>query len=375
MADKFIDTPPAGADAWREVWVEDRRYAPPPSKAQPAISLLRRLFRRANQPEADRQRNFNVAVLDLLVDVRREIEALREAVRADIDAVQRDIRSADDVLAADIAKTAALIPVASMRNDALVAALDQKIETVAVRLRDLTNPVIQTTAAIPASPASAADFLYRRLEDGLRGSEREVREAVAPYVDLARHHQPLFDAGCGRGELLLACQEAGIAARGCDTNERSVADLAARGLDVRLAAIPGCFEGVADASLGSIAVMHVVEHIPVDSLFALYREAARTLKPGGLLMIETPNAESMFVTGSQFWRDPTHLAPRHPAALVLLGREHGFDVQEVLPVHEFPAGTAIATRPDDPPSLQRVIEAINGRLFAPQDLRLILRKG
>jgi hypothetical protein len=91
-------------------------------------------------------------------------------------------------------------------------------------------------------------------------------------------------------------------------------------------------------------------------------------------MIETPNAESLLVSASEFWRDPTHLAPRHPAALVLLGREYGFDVAEARAVHPLPEGTQIAHGPDDPPELRRVIDAINSRLFGPQDLRLILSK-
>jgi O-antigen chain-terminating methyltransferase len=120
--------------------------------------------------------------------------------------------------------------------------------------------------------------------------------------------------------------------------------------------------------------MHVVEHLPADVLFALFREAARALREGGLLMIETPNAESIAVSASDFWRDPTHLAPRHAAALTVLAREHGFAIDEVRAVHELPEGTRIPILPSDAPELQRIIHAVNDRLFAPQDLRLVLRK-
>jgi O-antigen chain-terminating methyltransferase len=119
--------------------------------------------------------------------------------------------------------------------------------------------------------------------------------------------------------------------------------------------------------------MHVVEHLPVDALLALFRESARVLRVGGLLMIETPNAESILAAASDFWRDPTHIAPRHPAALTVLAREHGFEIEEVRAVHELPEGAKIAMLESDPPQLQRVIHAVNDRLFAPQDLRLVLR--
>jgi O-antigen chain-terminating methyltransferase len=362
MDERFIDTPPAGADAWRELWNEDRRYRPRPSKHEWLLGFWRRLTRRAIEPDAERQKNFNVVLLDLLGDIRNEIAGLRSDLKNDLAALQSDVRNADETLARDIAQIRELIPISAKRNDALIAALDQKIETLAVRIRDVVNPVLN------ASPALQENFVYRRLEDYLRGTPD-----VAPYVALAKDYQPLFDAGCGRGELLLAARDAGITATGCDTNERSVADLKARGIDVALAGIPECFAGIANGSLGAIAALHVVEHLPVDALFALFREAARALRPGGLLMIETPNAESLLVGASDFWRDPTHIAPRHPAALTLLGREHGFSVDDVAAIHPLPEGTALAIAEDDPPALRRVVEAINARLFGPQDLRMILR--
>ncbi len=361
--EQFVDSPPAGAAAWRDIWRNDRRYR----SSRSWKSWLLRLVRRVTQPDADRQRDFNLAVLDLIDDFRREIEAARRDARTDVETLQRDVRQGDEALAGDLGRTRALIPVAAMRNDALIAALDQKIETLSVRIRDLLN---QPAGSSLQAAGSSSDFVYRRLEDSLRGSEAEVRDSVAHYAALAREHSPLVDVGCGRGELLSLVP----GARGFDTNERSVADLAARGLAATVAAIPECFASLADASIGSVAALHVVEHLPVDILFAFFRESARVLRDGGLLILETPNAESLLVSASEFWRDPTHLAPRHPAALVLLAREHGFAIDEVRAVHAFPEGTRIPILESDPPEVQRVVHAVNDRLFAPQDLRLIARR-
>jgi len=372
--DPFVNGPPAGAEGWREVWQADRRY--PPRGDNALWSFLRRLFRRATEPDAERQKNFNVTLLELLGDLRRDAEAIRADLRGDVASLQNDMRMADEAIAADVANVRGLIPMAARRNDALIAALDQKIETLAVRLRDVTNPLLAPppTPATSSSPTIASDFLYRRLEDNLRGSERDVRRDVQPYVDRARDAQPVLDVGCGRGEFLAACREAGIDARGFDTNERSVADLRGRGLAAEVAGVPECFAAFADGSIGAVLVMHVVEHLPVEILFSLFREAARALRVGGLLMIETPNAESLAVSASEFWRDPTHLAPRHPAALTLLGREYGFTIDDVQAIHPFPEGARLTIAESDPPELQRVVRAINERLFGPQDLRMILRR-
>ncbi len=362
--ERFVDAPPAGAEGWREVWEQDRQVRLRPGRGAWLTRLVRRLTRRALEPELERQKNFNLALLDLVRDLRGEIENVRRDLKADLASVQDDVRRADESLAAEIARIRELIPIAAKRNDALIAALDQKIETVAVRVRDATNPFV-TRDPRPAT----RDLLYRRLEDALRGTPD-----VQPYADLARGHQPLLDVGCGRGELLAACREAGIRAHGFDTNERSMADLRAHGLEASLAGVPECFASIEAASVGSIAAMHVVEHLPVDALFAFFAESARVLRPGGLLMIETPNAEAIAVSASDFWRDPTHLAPRHPAALVVLGREHGFDVDDVRAIHPFPEGNRFVAGEDDPPSLRRLVDALNERLFGGQDLRLILRR-
>ncbi len=358
--DRFVDAPPSGADGWRDVWEHDRRFRPRPARLEFLFRFFRRLVNRSVESEEERQRNFNVVLLDLIGDLRADIGRARDDLKRDIENVQRDVRVADEALAAELKKIHELIPVAAKRNDSLIAALDQKIETVAVRVRDATNPLVAS------SSAAAHDFLYRRLEDGLRGPVD-----VTGYVTLAREQQPVIDIGCGRGEFLIACRDAGIAARGFDTNERSVADLIGRGIEASVAGVPGCFAAIADASIGTIVAMHVVEHLPVEALFALFAEAARVLRPGGLLIIETPNAESIAVSASEFWRDPTHLAPRHPAALTLLGREHGFAIDDIRPIHPFPESNRFVAESEE---MRGLVEALNERIFGGQDLRLILRR-
>ncbi len=363
--ERWVDTPPAGAAGWADVWRENRRY-----RTRGTLqSFLAKVFRRGSAAELDRQRDFNLALLDLVDDVRAAIDSARNDARKDVYALQRDVQTGDQALARDLANVRERLPIASRRNDALVAALDQKIESIAARLRDVTTPILETEDRGPRTE----DFLYRRLEESLRGSEAEVRESLRAYLERARDHQPVVDVGCGRGEFLALCRENGVEARGFDTNERSVADLKQHGFDVKVAGVPECFDGVRDA--GTILATHVVEHLPVEVLLTFFRESARALRSGGLLIIETPNAESLLVTGSDFWRDPTHLAPRHPAALVLLGREHGFEVDELRAVHPFPDAARLASTADDPLPVRRLVDAINERLFGPQDLRLILRKG
>lgn len=78
-----------------------------------------------------------------------------------------------------------------------------------------------------------------------------------------------------------------------------------------------------DGSIGAITCMHVVEHLRDHS--NLFREAARLLKPGGLIYVETPGPKSLTTpsaTGAagktvtlNFFDDPTHVGVVETRAL------------------------------------------------------------
>jgi SAM-dependent methyltransferase len=356
--ERTVTKPPAGLEGWREVWREDLQFPEPATGLKGAVlRFVRKLVGRAALAERERQRNFNIALLELLEGERRQLAAATAEIQRELAAARIELD--------------ALLRVAVDRNDALLSAVDRKAETALARVRDLALPLLQPQA----SPAAAEEWLYRRLEEGLRGSEADVRAALAPYVDYARRHPaPVLDVGCGRGEFLELCRDAGIDAHGYDTNARSIADLQARGLNASVGAIPACLAAHADGSIGTILAAHVVEHLPVGALLELFAQAKRVLRAGGFLMLETPNAEALAVSASDFWRDPTHLAPRHVAALTLLAREYGFAVEQVQAVHPFTASRRLQVTEDDPPAMRRFADQLNEILFAPQDLRLVLRR-
>ena len=348
---RFIDSPPAGLEGWREVWKDDLRYRPETSPSffhRIARSLLLPLFRRVTRADQERQRNFNVAALELVTDLRQDIADLR-----------REVRFLQEQL-----------PIGVRRNDALVAALDQKIESVAGRVRDLTLPVLESAG----SATAPGQIVYRGLEDALRGSATETRQGMLDYVQKARGFEPILDVGCGRGEFLDLCLKEGLSARGIDANERSVASLRERGLDASVGMIPRDLEKIESGSIGAILASHVVEHLPSDDLIALFAEARRMLRAGGLLMLETPNAESVVMSATDFWRDPTHLAPRPAALLVTIARQFGFEVDEMRTISPYPAANLLRIDSGGPPQLQRALERLNEILFGDQNLRLVLKK-
>src|SRR5687768_512328 len=142
---EWIEKPPEGVAGWRQVWKENLRLRPEQSGAGLKRGIrgwIQRVVRSVSREDDERQRDFNLALLEMFEDVRREAEALHQ----DILTTTNDLRA----LGVEVQKFQELLPVAVQRNDALLAALDQKIETIAVRIRDITTKLIVGEKTSPA---------------------------------------------------------------------------------------------------------------------------------------------------------------------------------------------------------------------------------
>ena len=133
-----------------------------------------------------------------------------------------------------------------------------------------------------------------------------VRQARVWYLRFIPEPGDLLDVGCGRGEFLAAAAEAGHRVLGLDHDRAMLAE--ARELPVcerdaldYLQSTPDCYD--------SITAFHVIEHLAVPEAEALIRLAADRLRPGGRLIIATPNPGSLPTIAHEFWRDPTHVRP------------------------------------------------------------------
>ena len=120
------------------------------------------------------------------------------------------------------------------------------------------------------------------------GTERDNLHAhVLAWLDrLSPQRGTVLDVGCGGGRFLSLCQAKGWKAAGVEPSLEAVAFARRRGLEVHSQAWPAPV--IADESVEAVTFINVLDHLP-DPLEAL-REAARVLKPGGLLYIRVLNA-------------------------------------------------------------------------------------
>ncbi len=191
-----------------------------------------------------------------------------------------------------------------------------------------TTDIVATTSALPQAPAIIDDALYISLEDHFRGDKATVHQRQMEYLPYISHivsdQFPLIDLGCGRGEWLQVLKENHISARGIDSNSVCVAECTETGLSASLGELLDTLTQLPDGSCGSITMFQVLEHLPFDVVVNVLREARRVLIPGGVLIGEVPNSETLRVGASTFWIDPTHQRPLFPAVLAFLASSVGF---------------------------------------------------
>jgi O-antigen chain-terminating methyltransferase len=108
----------------------------------------------------------------------------------------------------------------------------------------------------------------------------------------------------------------------------------ARGLSARNIDAISFLRMLHDDSQAVVSGFHIAEHLPFEVLQTLIAEAHRVLRPGGLLILETPNAENFDVGTLAFHMDPTHNKPLPPGLLSFLPRYYGFARSKVMRLQE-----------------------------------------
>ena len=113
-------------------------------------------------------------------------------------------------------------------------------------------------------------------------------------------------------------------------------------------------------------------------MWRLITAAAEKLAEGGVLILETPNPESLLAGSINFHRDPTHVRPVHPETLAFLCRERRLprrsrsgDSRRSRTTWRLPQSAGwrqpLAEHIDD------VVEQLNELIYGYQDYALIAR--
>ena len=181
---------------------------------------------------------------------------------------------------------------------------------------------------------------YRAFEEKFRGTRELIKSRLRVYLPFVEPLVGMYpdakavDLGCGRGEWLELLQESGFDAQGVDLDDGMLAACRERELNVQTGDAVAFLKGLPEASQAVVSGFHLAEHIPFADLQVLIEEALRVLKPGGLLILETPNPENIVVGTANFYLDPAHQRPIPSQLLSFLPEYYGFEKVKILRLQE-----------------------------------------
>jgi SAM-dependent methyltransferase len=174
-------------------------------------------------------------------------------------------------------------------------------------------------------PATLRAF-WRGLKLLVQPKEAERAEFFRLYLPWVRAGR-LLDVGCGAGNQLRLMQALGWQAEGLDPDPNAVKAANEAGLHVTQGDL--LTTKFPDAAFNAVTMVHVMEHL-VEPRRHL-AECMRILKPGGRLMLITPNARSLghrrFGASWRGLEPPRHLQIFTLSSLRQLVKDLGFRIQ------------------------------------------------
>jgi SAM-dependent methyltransferase len=345
----------------------------------PVLTGVKRLFYRLFQyPLDDLAHQTNTAVHQLHARGDRAeqavetVQALRERIdtlanqlelahRLTAESLGRDVRSLAERLA-ELEATQERLQVQSRLG---------RLERLA-RTPAREGPSTQPVRAQASSGQEPPSFDYMTFENRFR-PEKTVRERQSAYLELLGSRKRVVDLGCGRGELLELLGEAGVSAYGIDLDPDNVAVCQEKGLDVIEGDAISHVEGLEESAVDGTVASHVIEHLGADALWRLVAAAAEKLADDGILILETPNPESLLAGSINFHRDPTHVRPVHPETLAFLCESAGFREVEIRRLAPVPEEARLPQGSDDE-YMREVVERLDELIYGYQDYALVARR-
>ena len=202
-------------------------------------------------------------------------------------------------------------------------------------------------------------------------SSDELRARYAPYAERFPAGATVLDLGCGRGEFLELLGQRRVEAVGLDLDSDMVAHARGKGLN----ALEG--EGTSflrehPAGFDGIFCAHLIEHLPPIGVKDLIVASGHALKPGGRLLLVTPNPRNLQMHLRDFWIDLQHTRFYSADIINWLFHDAGFRDIETGENLLYGAGPDFVRSPKPPlplpfseasrPGLQGYVDSLRTRL-------------
>jgi ubiquinone/menaquinone biosynthesis C-methylase UbiE len=343
------------------------------------VSVLKQDFAGVQRREAKMREHFDLAITALeqdhadhedLADQIRSLEVGLKSMKAAVEEGKGALRQE---LAVQLHESVQRIETFTFQTRATLQSQQSRISLLMSRRIAANGSASENPDVGSESSCAELGPLYAHFQDAVRGTRSEIKKRVAEYLAvleqrrLGRPHMPVLDLGCGRGEWLEVLAENGLTALGVDSNATFIEDCRERGLNVRMANLLTFLQGLPEQSQGAVTAFHVVENMSFPTLLRLLDETVRVLKPGGVLVLETPNPENLIVGAHTFYLDPMRVRPLPAELLRLQVESRGFYSVEVRRLHPFPDSFRVQ---ED----TKTAAVLNEVLYGPRDYAIVAER-
>jgi O-antigen chain-terminating methyltransferase len=349
-----------------------------------SILSLPRILHNFREYETFTQARFNKneRLLNLLSsDFEKKLHEINQNISVKADNLIVDNLKSQLLSKADVRETNDIKVLASSKADLrIVEGISNELKVIITQIKDCKANILdhqhrlarlleEVRKSLPG-PISASqvenmlkeenhllDMMYAAFEDHFRGPKDDIKERLRIYIPYLEQlpnvkNSHMLDIGCGRGEWLELLKEYGYIARGVDCNTAMIQRCIKLDLDVIQADALAFLAEQKENNYSVLTGFHIVEHLPLKDMISFFDESLRVLKPGGIMIIESPNPQNILVGSCNFYLDPTHRNPLPPAAAKFFIETRGFSSVEVLTLHPYPAsyrlsGSALAERFND----------------------------
>ena len=184
-------------------------------------------------------------------------------------------------------------------------------------------------------PIEIDDSVYLDFENRFRGTREMIKDRLMSYscfIDKLKLIPNAFvlDIGCGRGEWLEVMRDSNINAEGVDLNKAMVSFNQNNNFNVAYGDCIKYLEEVKSELYDAITGFQLIEHLPFNNMFLLFKLSLNALKQGGFVLFETPNNNNLLVSSSSFYSDPTHVNKLTPETLKFYLEQAGFRQVEII---------------------------------------------
>lgn len=323
-----------------------------PKSVQWFALLIARIVLYVTQVITIPQRFYNHAILEGFKALVNSVRSNQSDIETELEHIHNSIATFQNIQVSQDHRLRKLLD--EVREVLPDSALQKKIQTV-----------------VEESAAEAKEYLYISFEDHFRGGRQEIKDRLAYYIPIVRQanagsqERLILDAGCGRGEWLELLKDEGLVARGVDINRMLVESCSETGLDAVQSEIIDYLQTLKDNSIGAVTAFHLIEHLPYEVCLRFFDESLRVLKPGGLVIFETPNPENIQVGACNFYFDPTHRNPLPAQTVKFLAESRGFTSVSIHFLHPLDKEHQIE---DDG---SEVVRRFNRLFYGPRDYAVV----